>query len=38
VIYDGAPEIAQYDSALVIVCGGAGVSVQQLQRWSNELS
>lgn len=36
-IYDGAPEIAACDSALVIVCGGAGVSVEQLQRWSDEL-
>lgn len=38
VIYDRAPEIEEYESALVIVCGGAGVSVQQLQRWSSELS
>jgi L-serine/L-threonine ammonia-lyase len=38
VVYDRAPEIERFDSALVIVCGGAGVSVQQLQRWSNELS
>ncbi len=37
-IYDAAPEIAARDSALVIVCGGAGVSVEQLQRWSSELS
>jgi L-serine/L-threonine ammonia-lyase len=37
-IYDRAPEIEAYESALVIVCGGAGVSVQQLQRWSDELS
>lgn len=36
-IYDGAPEIAAFESALVIVCGGAGVSVEQLQRWSDEL-
>jgi len=36
-IYDGAPEIAACNSALVIVCGGAGVSVEQLQRWSDEL-
>jgi len=36
-IYDGAPAITARDSALVIVCGGAGVSVEQLQRWSNEL-
>jgi L-serine/L-threonine ammonia-lyase len=37
-IYDAAPEMAACESALVIVCGGAGVSVEQLQRWSDELS
>jgi L-serine/L-threonine ammonia-lyase len=37
-VYDRAPEIETCDSALVIVCGGAGVSVEQLQRWSDELS
>ncbi|MBK8247135.1 MAG: pyridoxal-phosphate dependent enzyme [Gemmatimonadetes bacterium] len=37
VLYDRAPEMPRYESALVIVCGGAGVSVQQLQRWSDEL-
>jgi L-serine/L-threonine ammonia-lyase len=36
-IYDGAPEITACESALVIVCGGAGVSVEQLQHWSDEL-
>ncbi len=36
-IYDRAAEVERYDSALVIVCGGAGVSVEQLQRWSDEL-
>lgn len=38
VIYDRAPEIEACASALVIVCGGAGVSVQQLQRWPDALS
>lgn len=37
VLYDRAPELERYTSALVIVCGGAGVSVQQLQRWSEAL-
>ncbi len=37
-VYEGAPEIADFESALVIVCGGAGVSIEQLQRWSDELS
>jgi L-serine/L-threonine ammonia-lyase len=36
-VYDRAPEIAAVESALVVVCGGAGVSVEQLQRWSDEL-
>lgn len=36
-IYDRAAEVERYESALVIVCGGAGVSVEQLQRWSDEL-
>ncbi len=34
VLYDRAPEMASYESALVIVCGGAGVSAQQLQLWA----
>lgn len=36
-IYDRVPAIAEFESALVIVCGGAGVNVEQLQRWSDEL-
>jgi L-serine/L-threonine ammonia-lyase len=36
-IYDETPEIAACESALAIVCGGAGISVEQLQRWSDEL-
>lgn len=37
VLYDRAPALERFGSALVIVCGGAGVSTQQLQRWSDEL-
>ena len=37
VLYDRAPELERFESALVIVCGGAGVSVPQLERWSEEL-
>jgi L-serine/L-threonine ammonia-lyase len=36
-VYDGVPEIEGCDSALVIVCGGAGVSMEQLQQWSDDL-
>lgn len=36
-IYDRAAEVERYESALVVVCGGAGVSIEQLQRWSDEL-
>lgn len=37
VVYDPAPEVAACESVLVIVCGGAGVSVEQLHKWSREL-
>lgn len=37
VICDGAPEIEAFKSVLVVVCGGAGASVEQLREWSNEL-
>jgi L-serine/L-threonine ammonia-lyase len=37
VLYDRAAALERYESALVIVCGGAGVSVPQLQRWSDAL-
>ncbi|MFM7784720.1 MAG: pyridoxal-phosphate dependent enzyme, partial [Gammaproteobacteria bacterium] len=36
-VYDRAPELESCSSVLVIVCGGAGVNIEQLQRWSDEL-
>jgi len=34
VVYEGAPELAEFDSVLVIVCGGAGTSAAQIDAWS----
>ena len=36
-IYDHTEYIEKYDSVLAIVCGGAGVSMQQLQTWYEHL-
>ena len=36
VIYDGAPDLEEFKSVLVVVCGGVAASVEQLQEWSNE--
>jgi L-serine/L-threonine ammonia-lyase len=36
IIYDGAPELEEFKSVMVIVCGGVATSVEQLQEWSNE--
>ena len=33
VLYDQAPELSAYRSILVIVCGGATMSLEQLNRW-----
>lgn len=38
VIYDQAPELEDFESVLVIVCGGVAASVEQLQAWSDELA
>jgi L-serine/L-threonine ammonia-lyase len=38
VVYDRAPEIEEYESALVIVCGGATANVEQLEAWSNDFA
>ena len=38
VVYDGAAELAAFQSVLVIVCGGAGTSVERLQELSIECS
>lgn len=35
VVYDGAPELEEFKSVLVVVCGGVTVTVEQLREWSN---
>jgi L-serine/L-threonine ammonia-lyase len=35
VVYDGAPELEEFNSVLVVVCGGVTVTVEQLREWSN---
>ena len=35
VVYDGAPELEEFESVLVVVCGGVAVTVEQLREWSN---
>ena len=37
-IYDGAPELEEFESVLVIVCGGVTVTAEQLQDWSDKLA
>jgi len=36
VVYDGAPELEEFKSVLVVVCGGVTASVEQLRKWSTE--
>ena len=36
VVYDNAPELDDFQSVLVIVCGGVTVTVEQLQQWSKQ--
>jgi L-serine/L-threonine ammonia-lyase len=36
VVYDGAPELEEFKSVLVVVCGGVTASVEQLRQWSND--
>jgi len=37
-VYDGAPELDTFKSVLVIVCGGATTTLEQLRQWSRELA
>ncbi len=37
-IYDGAPELEEFESVLVIVCGGVTVTAEQLRDWSDKLA
>ena len=36
VVYNGAPELEEFKSVLVVVCGGVTVTVEQLREWSNK--
>jgi len=38
VVYDIAPELEQFKSVLVVVCGGVTTSVEKLGEWSNEFA
>ena len=35
VVYDGATELEEFKSVLVVVCGGVTATVEQLREWSN---
>jgi L-serine/L-threonine ammonia-lyase len=37
-VYDGAPELAEFRSILVVVCGGVTATVEQLRAWSSEFA
>jgi len=37
-VYDRAPALEEYNSVLVIVCGGVTATLAQLQEWSNRLA
>ncbi len=36
-VYDGAPELDDFESVLVVVCGGATTTLGQLEEWADEL-
>lgn len=37
-VYNNTSYLKHYDSVLMIVCGGAGATIQQLLKWQEELS
>ncbi len=37
IVYDGAPELEEFESVLVVVCGGVTATVEQLRDWSKVL-
>jgi L-serine/L-threonine ammonia-lyase len=37
-VYDRAPALEEYDSVLVVICGGVTSTVARLQEWSNKLA
>ena len=34
-VYDGAPELEDFESVLVVVCGGATTTLEQLEEWAD---
>jgi L-serine/L-threonine ammonia-lyase len=36
VVYDSAPELEDFNSVLVVVCGGVTTTIEQLLDWSNQ--
>ncbi len=34
-VYDGAPELEELESVLVVVCGGATTTLEQLEEWAD---
>jgi L-serine/L-threonine ammonia-lyase len=38
VVYDIAPELEQFKSVLVVVCGGVNTSIEKLGEWSYEFA
>ncbi|MCY3965456.1 MAG: pyridoxal-phosphate dependent enzyme [Acidobacteria bacterium] len=34
-VYDGAPELDDFESVLVVVCGGATTTLEQLEEWAD---
>ena len=35
-VYDGAPELDDFESVLVVVCGGATTTLEQLAEWADD--
>ncbi len=38
VVYDNLPIITHYSTVLVVICGGVGVSISQLQTWKEQFN
>jgi L-serine/L-threonine ammonia-lyase len=38
IVYDSPQELDDFESALIIVCGGATTTIEQLQTWSEQLA
>ncbi len=37
-VYENSPELEEFDTVLVIVCGGATASIDQIRQWSKEVN